>query len=304
MRVLVTWGSKRGGTEGIARTVGETLKAQGFNVDLLPARDAEKVAGFDAVIVGGALYGFRWHHAARRFVNRRLRNLRQVPVWFFSSGPLDDSSERGDIPPTLQVQTLMERVGALGHATFGGRLAPDARGFPASAMAKKHAGDWRNDGQIRAWATDIAEALPTARPDPVIDRPGGSLRRLFAYGFVGWAACAAVMGLLLATSTVGIALGVHAGVVPLIFALVSWRYFRARGARDAMATALAFVTIVALLDLIVVAGFIQRSLVMFGSAIGAWVPFALIFAVTWAAGEWRWMAPGLRATQVRVRKAA
>ena len=29
MRVLVTWGSKRGGTEGIARTVGETLRAEG-----------------------------------------------------------------------------------------------------------------------------------------------------------------------------------------------------------------------------------------------------------------------------------
>jgi hypothetical protein len=56
-----------------------------------------------------------------------------VPFWFFSSGPLDDWSEDRDIPPTLQVQTLLDRVGALGHVTFGGRLAPDARGFPASA---------------------------------------------------------------------------------------------------------------------------------------------------------------------------
>jgi menaquinone-dependent protoporphyrinogen oxidase len=303
MRVLVTWGSKRGGTEGIARTVGETLRLQGLDVDVLPPREAANATGFDAVIVGGALYGNQWHHAAWRFVKRRLCDLRRVPVWFFSSGPLGDSSEREDIPPTLQVQTLMERVGALGHVTFGGRLAPDARGFPASAMAKKHAGDWRNETRIREWATDIARALPGARPGPVIDQPGGSLGRLLAYGFAGWAVCATVMSVLLAVLTVGIALGVHLLAAPVIFALISRRYFRARGARDPMETALAFVTIVALLDLIVVAGLVQRSLVMFGSAMGAWIPFALIFAVTWASGEWRWMAPRRRETQPRVMSA-
>jgi menaquinone-dependent protoporphyrinogen IX oxidase len=33
MRVLITWGSKRGGTEGIARSLGESLRAQGLDVD-------------------------------------------------------------------------------------------------------------------------------------------------------------------------------------------------------------------------------------------------------------------------------
>ena len=31
---------------------------------------------------------------------------------------------------------MMEKVGAKGHVTFGGRLPADAKGFPASAMAK------------------------------------------------------------------------------------------------------------------------------------------------------------------------
>jgi len=143
MRVLVTWGSKRGGTEGIARIVGEALQHEGLDVDVLPAQAAAKATSFDAVIVGGALYANRWHPAARRFVNRQEKRLRDVPVWFFSSGPLDDSAERTTIAPTRQVSVLMERVGAKGHATFGGRLTPDARGFPASAMAKKRSGDWR-----------------------------------------------------------------------------------------------------------------------------------------------------------------
>ena len=164
MRILITWGSKRGGTEGIARMIGEALQQQGHRVDVLPPEKAARATGFDAVVVGGALYANRWHRAARRFVTRREKDLRSVPVWFFSSGPLDDSADRQIIPPTRQVEILMERVGAQGHVTFGGRLLPDARGFPASAMAKKRAGDWRRPDTIRSWANEIARALPTARP--------------------------------------------------------------------------------------------------------------------------------------------
>jgi menaquinone-dependent protoporphyrinogen oxidase len=53
----------------------------------------------------------------------------------------------------------MERVGARSHVTLGGRLAPDAKGFPASAMAKKRAGDWRDAAQVQAWAGSIASQL-------------------------------------------------------------------------------------------------------------------------------------------------
>jgi menaquinone-dependent protoporphyrinogen oxidase len=53
----------------------------------------------------------------------------------------------------------MERIGARGHVTFGGRLSPDAKGFPASAMAKKNAGDWRDPKQVRAWAHQLASEL-------------------------------------------------------------------------------------------------------------------------------------------------
>jgi menaquinone-dependent protoporphyrinogen oxidase len=116
------------------------------------------------VIVGGVPYSNRSSAVARRFVNRHLGELRMVPVWFFSRGPLSDAAEREAIPATAQVAVLAERVGAKGHVTFGGRLAPDARGFPASAMAKKKAGDWRNPERIRAWAAELAAASPGLRP--------------------------------------------------------------------------------------------------------------------------------------------
>jgi menaquinone-dependent protoporphyrinogen oxidase len=175
MRVLVAWGSKRGGTEGIARIIGEELEANGMDATVKPASEVRDVEGFDAAIVGGALYANRWHRDAHRFVARNIAGLRRIPVWLFSSGPLDDSADRSNIPPPTEVAVLMERIGARGHATFGGRLNADARGFPAAAMAKTRSGDWRNPDRVRGWAADLANVLPNARPGTAIDPPARSL---------------------------------------------------------------------------------------------------------------------------------
>jgi menaquinone-dependent protoporphyrinogen oxidase len=159
MRILVTYGSTRGGTQGLAEMVAEDLRAEGFDVDLLPPRQVQRLDGYDAVIVGGALYAFRWHKASRRFVKRHAAEIRQRPAYFFSSGPLDDSASRTDIPPVKGVKALMEKTGVREHVTFGGRLRPDAKGFPASAMAKKRAGDWRDADHVQRWTRTITSQL-------------------------------------------------------------------------------------------------------------------------------------------------
>jgi menaquinone-dependent protoporphyrinogen oxidase len=135
------------------------LRAKDIEVDVLPPDRVRSLDSYDAVIVGGALYASRWHRAARRFVRRHAKELRKRPTYFFSSGPLDDSAAQNDIPPVKGVGALMERTGARGHITFGGRLSPDAAGFPARAMVKTKAGDWRNTTQVRHWARTVAAQL-------------------------------------------------------------------------------------------------------------------------------------------------
>jgi menaquinone-dependent protoporphyrinogen oxidase len=159
MHILVTHGSKRGGTAGIAEIIGSQLREAGHTTDVVAATSGPTPDGYGAVIVGGALYANQWTSPARRFVKRHAEALRERPVWFFSSGPLDDSASKTEIPPVKSVARLMALVRARGHATFGGRLAPDARGFVASRMAKTHAGDWRDPPHIRAWTAKTAELL-------------------------------------------------------------------------------------------------------------------------------------------------
>src|SRR5664280_1306880 len=46
-------------------------------------------------------------------------------------------------------------------------LGPDAKGFPASAMAKNRAGDWRDPAQVRAWVRSIAAIIRTEVPHAI-----------------------------------------------------------------------------------------------------------------------------------------
>ena len=100
---------------------------------------------------------------------------------------------------------------------------------------------------------------------------------------------------LLALGSTSLAVWVHAFLAPLIFIAIAWHYFRLPGVREARDTAIAFTLIVALLDLLVVAGLVQRSLGMFRSISGTWVPLLLILLATWVTGELMstqpWTAP-------------
>ena len=286
MRVLVTWGSKLGGTTGIAEQIADVLRREGREVVALPAASVRSLAGVDAVIVGGALYGNRWHPDARRLVARHVRSLRRVPVWFFSSGPLDASADGGVLPPVPRVRALMERVGAQDHVTFGGRLERDVRGFPAQAMARTMSGDWRNRERIRAWAEDVGRALPSARPRAAVEPPGRSLAWLGAHAGLAAIACTALLLALASIMSARATLIVHAIVAPLVVAPIAARYFRPRGARTALWVALVFAAVVGAAEAAVVADGMVRGVALapLATRITAWLPLALVLLVTWGIG--------------------
>lgn len=172
-KILVAFGSKRGSTAGIADEIATVLRDAGFEVEVARASAVPDVTRYDGVVIGGALYMNRWYSEARRFVRKHRRALRERPVWMFSSGPLDYSAAGKQ--PVRGVLSLMDLIGARGHVTFGGRLATDATGFPAAAMAKTRAGDWRAWDEIRGWAGSIATAMSMRDLHrPSVARPTGN----------------------------------------------------------------------------------------------------------------------------------
>jgi len=156
--VLVAYATRRGSTEEIAEWIGDTLRIAGNTVDVRPAGDVPDIDGYDAVVLGSALYVRRWCRDARRFARRHRRALARRRVWLFSSGPLDHTADDGGLPPVRGVRRLSDRFGAEA-VTFGGALRADVRGWIARNIAKDNGGDFRDRVQIRQWAGKIAADL-------------------------------------------------------------------------------------------------------------------------------------------------
>jgi len=110
-------------------------------------------------------------------------------------------------------------------------------------------------------------------------------RPLLTAAFAGWAGCAAVMGIGQAVTTKDNALIVHAVAAPIILAAVSFVYFRRTGSDRVLFTAVTFTGFAMAVDFFLVALIFMRSLEMFASPIGTWIPFALIFASTFVTGS-------------------
>jgi hypothetical protein len=113
---------------------------------------------------------------------------------------------------------------------------------------------------------------------------GRNLIIILVHALVGWALCGATMGIGMATTSLKNALIIHAIAAPVFFAIISLIYFRRFNYTGPLQTAFIFVGFVIVMDFFVVALLINRSLDMFTSPAGTWIPFALIFALTYLTG--------------------
>lgn len=122
------------------------------------------------------------------------------------------------------------------------------------------------------------------------ERPGSNNRVreslvVVVFALVGWAICGAIMAIGMQLMSLDMALLVHAIGAPLVFATLSWLYFTRFHYTTPLQTAIAFVTVVVLMDFFVVSLIINRNLEMFASIMGTWLVFALIFISTYLTGR-------------------
>jgi len=159
MKVLVTAATKYGATGEIAEAIGEVLREHGLDTTVGPPGDAT-VDGYDAVVLGSAVYAGHWLKPARELVDRAGDALAARPVWLFSSGPVGDPPKPEEDP--VDVAAIVAATGAREHRVFAGKLVRRQLGFADKAIAvalRVPDGDFRDWPEIRRWAAGIAEAL-------------------------------------------------------------------------------------------------------------------------------------------------
>jgi menaquinone-dependent protoporphyrinogen oxidase len=170
LRVLVTWASKHGSTSEIAAAVARGLescdagRAGGLVASAVPVEQRPDATGFDAVVLGSAVYVGRWREEARHYAAEHATALRSRPVWLFSSGPIGEPPFPSDEP--YDAEPLSQLVAARGHRVFPGRLDKQLLTFGERAMVtamRAPVGDSRDWAAVASWAEEIATALSLER---------------------------------------------------------------------------------------------------------------------------------------------
>ena len=162
MRVLVSTASRHGATEEIAQEIGKALRARlpGSEVDVIPLDQVGTVDGYDAVVLGSAVYMGRWLEPARTLAGSHAEALSGRPVWLFSSGPVGDPP-KPDAEP-VDVAELRRLTAAGDHRVFPGRIDRHELGFTERAVVRAvraAEGDFRDWPAVREWAAEIAAVL-------------------------------------------------------------------------------------------------------------------------------------------------
>jgi hypothetical protein len=103
-------------------------------------------------------------------------------------------------------------------------------------------------------------------------------------GLLGWALCGTIMFAGMAVTDIQTALIVHVIGAPIVFWLISWFYFKRLAHTSPIQTALLFLSVVVFMDFFLVALIINKSMEMFQSALGTWIPFGLIFLASYLTG--------------------
>jgi len=164
-KVLVTYATKHQSTKEIATFIGNVLKDNQLDVDVLSVDDVVDLNDYSAVIIGSAVYIGHWLKSATNFIRHHQNQLAKQPVWIFSTGPTGDGDPDelldGFLVPENIHETLMvikPRHVILFHGRLNrAQLALGERLMVNAAQAP--CGDFRDWNMIQAWTNRIVAEL-------------------------------------------------------------------------------------------------------------------------------------------------
>ena len=171
--VLVAYASKHGSTTEIAERIGAVLRSRGFRIDVRDARDLPGPEGYEAVVLGSAVYAGSWMKEAAAFLHQHQARLREVPCWIFSSGPTGEDEPKAILDGWAfpkQLESVLEDIQPRDVVLFHGSLDPDKLNLFERLVVrgvKAPFGDFRDFHAIDAWAAEIADELSEAETPEV-----------------------------------------------------------------------------------------------------------------------------------------
>ena len=160
MTILLTSSSRHGATDSIAGVIAQLLREAGLDVDEARPEEVTSVEGYDAFVLGSAIYMTRWTEQATDFTRRFRDELATHPVWAFSVGL--SGLDKGEVSDPHRIGPVLLSLNAREHVTCSGRFDPtqlSLRERTIARMGGASEGDFRDWEAVRAFADSIASAL-------------------------------------------------------------------------------------------------------------------------------------------------
>jgi menaquinone-dependent protoporphyrinogen oxidase len=163
MTALVAAASRHGATTEIAAAIGRVLREHGVEADVANVEDVASLEGYDAVVLGSAVYIGQWLEPARSFVDEHAEELAARRTWLFSSGPIGEPPK--PVPEeSVKLDEVVEKTSPEAHRVFGGKIDRKHLGLAERAVVRAvraREGDYRDWRAIRGYAQEIADTLKT-----------------------------------------------------------------------------------------------------------------------------------------------
>jgi len=172
--VLIAYDTIHGSTAEVGDRIGKNLCDQGFRVDLRLVAHVEDISGYDAVIVGSAIYKFAWLKDAKAFLQQSQTTLAQLPTAYFIVGAsmAEDTPENREAVKQAFVDPVLEEfadITPLSIGLFGGAVDFAANEYNlfewvvlkilGLILGYNESADWRNWDAIDSWSKELAGEL-------------------------------------------------------------------------------------------------------------------------------------------------
>jgi menaquinone-dependent protoporphyrinogen oxidase len=156
--ILLAYASRYGSTQEVAETMAATLRENGLDVDLQPMQSVKQLENYDAIVLGAAIYGTRWHPDAHHFLAQYQAALSQRPLAIFALGPLTGDQiamqrSRRQLDRDLEKVPWLKPVAL---EIFVGKYDTSKLSFFERFLPSS---DHRNWDAIRAWANALPVQL-------------------------------------------------------------------------------------------------------------------------------------------------
>jgi menaquinone-dependent protoporphyrinogen oxidase len=168
-RILVTYATCTGSTQGVAEAIGKTLAESVTTVDVKPMSEVTDLSPYSAVVAGSAIQASAWLPEAVDFVRVNQRELSQKPfATFLVCMTLAMPNGEKYRPFTADfIKPIRSMVKPVSEAQFAGAL--DIKKIPLLSDRIKFAisvllgvwkkGDHRDWNAINTWAASLNSKL-------------------------------------------------------------------------------------------------------------------------------------------------